>query len=158
MKLLHQARTADLASTDALSRLFEVTVVLSEAMADALGRRGLTTSRAEVLWRLHRDGPTTQRALSEALAVTPRNVTGLVDGLEGGGFVTREAHPTDRRATLVTLTKRGAKAAKTLADDQERMDQALFGDMPASQVRALVAALDRVLDRLPSIQRAVSSR
>ena len=152
MKLLHQSRTAELARDDVLSRLFEVTVVLSEAMTVALSERGLTTSRAEVLWRLHRDGPTNQRDLSEALAVTPRNVTGLVDGLEAGGFVTREPHPTDRRATLVTLTKAGAKAARTLAEDQDQMDAALFGHLSSTQRQLLAAALDQVLDRLPTLR------
>lgn len=152
MKLLHQSRTSDLARDDVLSRLFEVTVVLSDAMTVALSERGLTTSRAEVLWRLHRDGPTTQRDLSEALAVTPRNVTGLVDGLEAGGFVTREPHPTDRRATLVTLTKGGAKAAQSLAEDQDQMDAVLFGDLSPKQRQLLAAALDHVLDRLPTLR------
>ncbi len=40
----------------------------------------------------------TQRALADALQVTPRNVTGLVDALADSGFVERAPHPTDRRA------------------------------------------------------------
>ncbi|MEN3610618.1 MarR family transcriptional regulator [Plantactinospora sp. ZYX-F-223] len=43
--------------------------------------------------------------LSQALKCTPRNVTGLVDALEAAGFVARSAHPTDRRATVVSLTQ-----------------------------------------------------
>jgi DNA-binding MarR family transcriptional regulator len=49
----------------------------------------------------------TQAALAESMHVTPRNVTGLVDGLVETGFVTPEPHPTDRRATLVSLTTKG---------------------------------------------------
>ena len=43
----------------------------------------------------------TQRTLSQALRVSPRNVTGLLDALEAGGYVTRGRHPTDRRAQLM---------------------------------------------------------
>jgi len=42
--------------------------------------------------------------LASALGVTPRNVTTLVDGLEREGFVRRQPHPTDRRATVIELT------------------------------------------------------
>jgi hypothetical protein len=86
---------------EALDRLFEVTVVLGELMNRRLAEHGLTPARAEVI-ALHRDGPLTQRELSQALKCTPRNVTGLIDALETAGFVARNPHPTDRRAALVT--------------------------------------------------------
>jgi MarR family len=56
---------------------------------------------AAVIWQLHQQGPVTQRTLSQALRVSPRNVTGLLDALEAGGYVTRGRHPTDRRAQLM---------------------------------------------------------
>lgn len=37
----------------------------------------------------------------------PRNVTGLLDALTDKGYVARQPHPTDRRATLVSLTDHG---------------------------------------------------
>ena len=73
--------------TDALDGLLALTVVLGEDMRTSLARDGLTPSRAHVLWLLHHGGPTTQRAIADALGVSARNVTGLVDGLVAGGFV-----------------------------------------------------------------------
>ena len=61
----------------------------------------------------------TQRTLSHALRVSPRNVTGLLDALEAGGYVTRGRHPTDRRATLGSLTDQGAAAAARMHADYE---------------------------------------
>jgi len=40
------------------------------------------------------------------LHVAPRTITALFDGLVATGFVTREPHPSDRHAALVTLTER----------------------------------------------------
>jgi DNA-binding MarR family transcriptional regulator len=74
-------------------------------------KRGLTQARAAVIWQLHELGPVTQRTLSEALRVSPRNVTGLLDALEAGGYAPRGRHPTDRWATLISLTDQGAAAA-----------------------------------------------
>ena len=39
---------------------------------------GLTVPRVHLTWLLHHQGPQTQRALADALKVTPRNVTGLL--------------------------------------------------------------------------------
>ncbi|HEV3399799.1 MAG TPA: MarR family transcriptional regulator, partial [Actinomycetes bacterium] len=89
-------------------RLFQLTVRLGEEMEKGLVERGLTRARAAVIWQLHQQGPVTQRTLSQALRVSPRNITGLLDALEAGGYVARGRHPTDRRATLVSLTDEGA--------------------------------------------------
>jgi DNA-binding MarR family transcriptional regulator len=138
---IHEARGA-------LNRLLELTVLLGDDMARDLARRGLTGSRAHLVWELHRLGPSTQRALAEALGVTPRAITGLVDALTDGGFVTREPHPRDRRATLVTFTKQGERAAKALERDHLELASRLFGDMPAGTFRGFTRGLDAVLARL----------
>src|SRR5579859_2905228 len=101
----------------ALDRVLELTVLLGDDMARDLARRGLTRSRAHLVWELHRLGPSTQQTLADALGVTPRAITGLVDALAEGGFVTRERHPRDRRATLVTFTRQGKRAAEALERD-----------------------------------------
>jgi DNA-binding MarR family transcriptional regulator len=93
-------------------------------MERGLAERGLTRAQAELLCRLGRSGPVTQRDLSRALACTPRNVTGLVDGPESRGLVARRSHPTDRRATLVTLTERGDRAAARMQADLGARQQA----------------------------------
>jgi DNA-binding MarR family transcriptional regulator len=100
-------------ATDASSSHNQNRMVVGDLMERRLGELGLTPARAEVLWLLNRGGPLTQRQLSQTLRCTPRNVTGLVDPLEAAGFATRNPHPTDRRATLVTLTDHGRAVAST---------------------------------------------
>ena len=87
---------------EALGLLIQVAMAFNDDMSRSFARDGLTGARAHALWELRRTGPITQRALADALGVTARTVTGLVDGMVATGFVTREPHPTDRRATLVT--------------------------------------------------------
>jgi DNA-binding MarR family transcriptional regulator len=132
----------------ALERLFEVGVRLADGMDQGLVEFGLTRARAEVIWRLGRHGPMTQRALSRLLHITPRSVTGLIDALEADGFVARGAHPTDRRATLVSLTDRGGAAARRMGAGYRELAQRLFGDLPTAELTQLISALDRMLERL----------
>ena len=108
-------------------------------MNPQLARDGLTVARAHLLWELRRSGAVTQRALSEVMRVSPRNLTGLVDALVTDGFVTREAHPRDRRATLVTFTERGQQAADTLARQQRELADELFAGVTEESVAQLVA-------------------
>ena len=49
-------------------------------------------------------------ALGQLLGLTPSTMTGLVDRLEEQGFLRREAHPSDRRATVLRLTRKGETA------------------------------------------------
>src|SRR5215469_4319746 len=99
----------------ALDRVLELTVLLGRDMTDSLAREGLTESRAHLLWQLQQRGPCIQATLAADLNVTPRTITALVDGLVATGFVTREPHPSDRRAALVTFTQRGRTTAHVLA-------------------------------------------
>ena len=132
----------------ALDRILELVVLLNQDMTQSLAERGLTVSRTTLLWVLRRTGPSPQRDLAAALGVTARTVTGLVDGLAAAGLVTREPHPSDRRATLVTLTAAGTDLVTTLEREQQELGQQLFGPMPRARFDGLVAGLDDVLARL----------
>jgi DNA-binding MarR family transcriptional regulator len=132
----------------ALDHVLELTVLLNDDMTRSLAEQGLTASRTHLLWELARRGPTTQRVLAEALDVSPRNITGLVDALVTTGFVTRKPHPTDRRATLVSFTDRGAATARWLQDGHRELADILFADLPGEQLDCFVSALAAVLGRL----------
>lgn len=132
----------------ALDRVLELTVLLGEDMQRDLAARGLTRARTHLLWVLADAGPATQRSLAQTLGVSPRNVTGLVDGLEQTGFVTREPHPTDRRATLVTLTEQGTATVARLRREHADLAQQLFGSLSARRFDEFAKALDEVLATL----------
>ncbi len=132
----------------ALERLYELAVLLVDGMDRGLGEQGLTRARAEMIWRLHRQGPMTQRDLSRMLQCTPRNVTGLVDALEAGGLVVRRPHPSDRRATLVALTEQGERAAAAWQAGYQDVGALLFADIEPAELGRFAATLDILLKRL----------
>jgi DNA-binding MarR family transcriptional regulator len=133
---------------ETLGHVFELTILLHDDMTTSLAGEGLTTSRAHLLWELRRLGPSTQTALADALDVSARNVTGLVDALVAGGFVTREPHPTDRRAALVSFTEHGAAVVKGMEQGQHELAHLLFADLPARQFDCFARGLGVVVDRL----------
>ncbi|MBB5080348.1 MarR family winged helix-turn-helix transcriptional regulator [Nonomuraea endophytica] len=133
---------------EAFERTLELAVLLGEEMERRLAADGLTPSRAQVLRELGRRGPLQQRELAGTLAVSARNITGLVDGLAATGFVTREPHPDDRRATLVTLTGRGTAAVRAMEEGRAAAAAALFEGMRPERLAAYAADLDVLLGNL----------
>jgi len=79
---------------------------------------GASVPRLRLLYEVHCHGPQKMADLADALAVTPRNVTALVDGLEADGLVRRLPHASDRRVTLVELTCNSDRVAAQFATYQ----------------------------------------
>jgi DNA-binding MarR family transcriptional regulator len=129
-------------------RLLEIALLIQADMARELEPTGLTAARTHLLWLVHHEGPSTQGALARALEVSPRNVTGLVDALEAGGFARRTPHPTDRRATLVVLTDKGTQTVAEMEGQRERMAAHLVSDFDPDRLERFRNDLDSVTARL----------
>jgi len=99
----------------------------------------LTFAQLRLLQVLHQEPPTIMRELCARLGVSPRNMTAMVDGLESEGLVARRPHPTDRRAFLVELTSRGARAAGKAVKGLDQLGSVFEGFSLAEQQRLLAA-------------------
>jgi DNA-binding MarR family transcriptional regulator len=49
-------------------------------------------------------------AIGQRLGLSPSTMTGLVDRLEEQGYVKRQPHPSDRRVTVLALSRKGSAA------------------------------------------------
>ena len=127
--------------------VLELVSLLQRDMAHSFAQDGLTEARAHLLWLLQ-DGALTQRELADGLGVTPRNVTGLVDGLAASGHVARRPHPTDRRATLVDLTDAGARLMASMTDGYAELQEVLFGGLSERELATFRTTLGAVTQRL----------
>lgn len=140
--------------TAALDKVLHLATLVNSDLARFERESGLTTPRVHLLWLLGDSGPTTQQQLAAALGTTPRNVTGLVDGLVASGHVTREPHPTDRRATLVTPTDLGDSAIRDLVASHADLAAQLFGGVPAARLAAFSTTLDETIETFTRLMEA----
>lgn len=69
---------------------------------------GIHPGHKLLLFELHEGGPCTQAQLAAATGFEPPTITLSVRQLESAGLVVRRPAPTDRRATLVELSDKGA--------------------------------------------------
>jgi DNA-binding MarR family transcriptional regulator len=113
-----------------------------------IGRTGTTPARARLLAALQCEGSRKMSELGAQLGVTPRNITKLVDGLEAEGLVARKAHPSDRRATLVLLTDKGALVGKESALADYAASAWLYKQLAPADRQHLARILRKLLDIL----------
>jgi DNA-binding MarR family transcriptional regulator len=67
--------------------------------------------------------------LSKRMMVSNGNLTGLVDRLVTSGHIVRTASPTDRRATVISLTESGRGEFRAMATEHELWIADLFGGL-----------------------------
>jgi DNA-binding MarR family transcriptional regulator len=131
-----------------MGRLFGLAPRLVELLDYGAREFGMTYARGRVVAALSASGPVLMRALSEAVGVTPRTITGLVDALEADGWVRRQPHPSDRRATLVALTPAAEAAFARLNRGYRSLARDLVSGIPEADQQATLDAIIHISARL----------
>src|SRR2546426_3366093 len=120
-------------ATDASGTHLWLVLMKAHRTLERLATRSIESSEAglsdfAVMEMLLHKGPQPVNAIGRRVELTSGAITTAVDRLESRGLVTREAHPSDRRARIVRLTATGqGQAAKIFAGHREAMDLAASG-------------------------------
>ena len=138
-------RIGPAATMATVTSVMRVQQILQSAVDGALRPHELTFARYEalVLLSFSRRGSLPMRVMGERLQLHPTSVTNIVDRLQASGLVRRQAHPTDRRTTLVELTDEGLTR---LTDATKAVTEIDFGLVGLSE--ADVATLTELLGRV----------
>ncbi|WP_067536276.1 MarR family winged helix-turn-helix transcriptional regulator [Nocardia crassostreae] len=137
---------ADASESDLLELFLRTARRIRRTQSADLAPLGLTPGQARALRTPSRsDAPLRMSALADRLGIVPRSATTVVDTLEAAGLVTRTIDPSNRRATLVTLTDPGCAVLTRMSDARRRAAQDLFARLPPERretLRAILAELD----------------
>lgn len=106
----------------------------------------INPGQQRVLMALGRDGSVAQRDLLRELGTSPASLSELLSKMEEDKLVKRERSANDRRVLVVTLTAKGAKQARALADAQNAVAQEVFSALGDGQRAQLAGALRAILD------------
>jgi DNA-binding MarR family transcriptional regulator len=120
---------------------------LSDAMHDrfhaACAAADVTPPQLKALLTLQPGHAQSMGALADGWRCDASWVTGIVDGLEGRGYVQRQLHPGDRRVKVVVLTALGEKA-KAEALDCLYQPPPSWSDLTAVEQRTLRDLLAKI--------------
>jgi DNA-binding MarR family transcriptional regulator len=76
--------------------------------------------------------------LAQALGVTQRRITALVDALDADGLVERRPNPADGRSTIVALTRGGTALQQLTWDEHQAGLSMAFDDLSPEQQEQLI--------------------
>ena len=106
--------------------------------AESLATWDVTPSQARALRVLSsRDEGMRPSALADDLRIAPRSATDVVDGLEARGWVSRAADPTDRRATVLSLTRDGRELVERIEGVRRLASERVLDVLTEAQRRTL---------------------
>ena len=92
---------------------------------------------------INRHGPLTPSALARTAGLHPATMTGILDRLERGGWITRDRDPADRRAVLVrSLRDRNTEIYGLFSGMNTSMDE-LCGEYGEAELELLADFLRR---------------
>lgn len=132
------------------------------ALAVALKPHDLTPSQAEAIAVLRDAGrPLTVREIGQRLVCEGGSPSRLMSTLAHKGLVESTAGPQDRRTTLLSLTRAGIDAARTVSHIEQNLYQALGFILAEDQVTAALPALRSLVAQLPAgqaLQRRITDR
>jgi DNA-binding MarR family transcriptional regulator len=137
--------------------LLKVSFGLRKHMRQVLGQWELTGPQWRVFRALGEAGGSGMMAgqISECLAFTHGNTTGIVDKLEEMGLAQRAPHPDDRRAILVQLTARGQQVYREVRPAFEQRVGELLACLSPAEAAQCTQLLDRLLQNLGATEARV---
>ncbi len=135
------ARRADVSL---LFDLFVVSQRVRRVLADGLAGSGMRPDEYAVYGLLFMYGPLTATEMAEQLGLPLSTVLDYVNAIDEAGRLNRVRHPDDGRAVQLALNSRGVAAHNRANKHWEVVRKEIEGSlqMPKSQVRAALAALD----------------
>ena len=146
----------DVASLGVYGRLSRVVQLSDAELAKGLTQYGLQQGWFDLLAALRRLGAPYElnpTSLMRATLLSSSGITKRLDRMEEAGLIERRPDPSDRRGTLVRLTRRGKNVIDRAAETHVGNEERLLGVLTAAERRTLDSLLKRMLIELERTER-----
>jgi len=120
-----------------------------KANAQFIGH-GASADQFVLLSLLSEEDGITQKDLVDRSSSDPNTVRAMLVLMERRGWVRRAPHSTDGRAISVTLTPKGRRFQRELAEAGEPFHTSFLGLFSPRECESLMASLGRIADGLPA--------
>jgi MarR family transcriptional regulator, organic hydroperoxide resistance regulator len=105
----------------------------------------LTVVQLKSLFFIAAKGKTNFKKLAEALAVTPPNVTGIIDRLVEQGLVSRTENQDDRRIMLLQVTAKGQDLLNHLRESRTNQMTQILARLNNEELISLAQGLNALI-------------
>ncbi|MEJ0072864.1 MAG: MarR family winged helix-turn-helix transcriptional regulator [Candidatus Saccharibacteria bacterium] len=105
---------------------------------------GLTSIQTVTLLLIDKDHPRPMKSFCTLFHCDASNVTGIVDGLEKKGLVSRQNDPSDRRIKVICLEAAGRKLQQVIIDRLSDVNGFLFEPLNAIERQQFVHIVEKI--------------
>lgn len=112
---------------------------------------GLSSSQWRLMVRVVKEKGIAQARLAEILEIEPISVSRLVDRMEEGGWVQRQADETDRRVRIVVPTDRSRAVFNEVKQVAGEVFEDALRGLSMEQRHALLHGLETMISNLASV-------
>jgi MarR family transcriptional regulator, organic hydroperoxide resistance regulator len=116
------------------------------ALNGALADLNLTAAEINVLANLAGRGALNVRELSTGTGTRSSTLTGVLDRLEGRGYLSRELDPADRRSFRLPLTEAGQAVAARVQAAVTGLERDALARLSATQIAGFHAVVNALLE------------
>ena len=144
----HHGPPADLDDAGAAQLVMTLAHRLRESRLAALEPFGLAVHQARaltIIGRHSRGGELRPSDLARRLGIAPRSATEVVDALQDKGLVQRTPSPTDRRATVLSVTPAGQDLLHRMRHQPAAEDSTVFSALTPENLAQLTELLRKAL-------------
>jgi DNA-binding MarR family transcriptional regulator len=120
----------------------------NELLGLRLAKNNAPINEHEILIILLRTPGLTQQQIAQHCFATKSGVSMLLSKLEKNGLVHRDAHPTDARVKLVSLTTSGLKIAKQSMQIQKELVALMADELSDAQIELIYQSMTKICVRL----------
>lgn len=115
-------------------------------------QHGLSVLAMLILNQLYKEDCVLASALARSVGKAATSFTPILDRLQEADFITRQLHPTDRRAILISLTTKGESLRKDITAHMEQAEGWLTSELYKRIKLPLSPTLDTLFAPLPKTQ------
>jgi DNA-binding MarR family transcriptional regulator len=105
---------------------------------------GLTSVQALTLLTIKRGSQHSMSDFCKLYECDASNITGIIDGLEQKGLVSRQAHPKDRRVKIIHLEPAGHDLQKQLITRIAESSPHLFAGLTEPEIQHLAKLIQKI--------------
>jgi DNA-binding MarR family transcriptional regulator len=117
----------------------------------AAANHDLTNVQAMLLLMLRNNEPRPMNSFCGALGCDPSNITGIVDGLQKKGLITRSENPQDRRVKVVRIEPQGTAVRNALmADITHDGNDAIVTQLSPEEFTTFATLMQKVAAQCPA--------
>lgn len=139
MKNVHKSLTAEVGFA-----LYKVGMSLRREGSRCSVKGGITPEQAQVLMVLSSKGAMSQKMIGEITIQDPATISRIIARLEDSGMVKKAGSVKDRRATLVTITPKGAKTGAQISKASGKHFEKLFTGFSDTDKNSLISLLNKL--------------